>query len=84
MTQQYIQQEITTILSNMGIAQKAITSKASFIKGLGLDSLDFAELVMEMEATFNMEIPILEAENIETVHQAVHYVQTRNKVIRGY
>ena len=84
MTQQYIQQEIITILSNMGIAQKAITSKASFIKDLGLDSLDFAELVMEMEATFNMEIPILEAENIETVHQAVHYVQTRNKVIGGY
>ena len=84
MTQQYIQQEIITILSNMGIAQKAITSKASFIKDLGLDSLDFAELVMEMEATFNMEIPILEAENIETVHQAVHYVQNRNKVIGGY
>jgi len=84
MTQQHIQQEIINILSNMGIAQKAITSKASFIKDLGLDSLDFAELVMEMEATFNMEIPILEAESIETVHQAVHYIQTRNKVIGGY
>lgn len=77
MTQKNIQQEITTILANMGIAEKAITGKASFIKDLGLDSLDFAELVMELEMVFDMEIPILEAENINTVHQAVDYITIR-------
>ena len=79
MAQQNIQQEITTILSNMGIAQKAITGTASFVKDLGLDSLDFAELVMEMETVFDLEIPILEAEHIKTIHQAVDYIETRRR-----
>ena len=61
----------------MGIAEKAVTEKASFIKDLGLDSLDFAELVMELEMTFGLEIPILEAENIQTVYQAVSYINDR-------
>ena len=77
MTQKNIQQEITNILANMGIAEKAITNRASFIKDLGLDSLDFAELVMELETVFDMEIPILEAEKIQTVHQAVDYIKIR-------
>ena len=77
MTQKNIQQEILAILSKMGIAEKAITGKASFMKDLGLDSLDFAELVMELEMTFGLEIPILEAENIQTVYQAVSYIDTK-------
>jgi len=77
MTQKKIQQKILVILLNMGIAEKAVTEKASFIKDLGLDSLDFAELVMELEMTFGLEIPILEAENIQTVYQAVSYIDDR-------
>jgi len=77
MTQKKIQQKILVILLNMGIAEKAVTEKASFIKDLGLDSLDFAELVMELEMTFGLEIPILEAENIQTVYQAVSYINDR-------
>lgn len=77
MTHKNIQQEIATILSNMGIAERAITGKASFIKDLGLDSLDFAELVMELETAFDVEIPILEAEKFETVLEAVDYIQLR-------
>jgi len=80
MTQKNIQQKILTILSNMGIAEKAITDKASFMKDLGLDSLDFAELVMELEQAFGLEIPILEAENIQTVYQAVSYIDVRVNV----
>lgn len=72
-----IQKEIVTLLSNMGIAEKAITQKASFVKDLGLDSLDFAELILELESSFNIEIPILEAENLETVWQAVDYIQAK-------
>jgi len=79
MTHKNIQQEIINILSNMGIAEKAITGKASFIKDLGLDSLDFAELVMELETVFDMEIPILEAEKIGTVVEAVDYIRVRKE-----
>ena len=70
-----IQNEIYKVLSDMGIAPKAITKKASFYKDLGLDSLDFAEMVMEVEQRFNVEIPSMEAENILTVQNAIDYLQ---------
>lgn len=80
MTQKNIHQEVVTILNNMGISEKAITTKASFIKDLGLDSLDFAELVMELETAFNMEIPILEVEKINTVNEVITYIDNRMNV----
>ena len=61
----------------MGIAEKALTAKASFIKDLGLDSLDFAELVLELEAAFSVEIPIIEAEELTTVQEAVLYINRK-------
>ncbi len=77
MTQTNIQKRVIDILSNMGISEKALTSKASFIKDLGLDSLDFAELVLELEAAFSVEIPILEAEELKTVQEAVVYINRK-------
>jgi len=83
MTQKNIHQKILAILLNMGIAEKAVTEKASFIRDLGLDSLDFAELVMELEMAFGLEIPILEAENIQNIYQAVSYIGDRVNIERG-
>ena len=77
MTQPTIKKEVSNILSNMGIPSKALTPNASFMKDLGLDSLDFAELVMELELVFAMEIPIIEAENIQTVQDAVKYINQK-------
>lgn len=77
MTQRNIKQGVLAILANMGIAEKALTENASFIKDLGLDSLDFAELVLELEQAFSVEIPILEAENLQTVQEAVVYINTK-------
>jgi len=54
--------------------EKALTAKASFIKDLGLDSLDFAELLMELELVFSLNIPVVEAENLQTVQEAVLYI----------
>ena len=71
-----VKNEIYKVLGDMGIAPKAITNKASFYKDLGLDSLDFAEMVMEVEQRFNVEIPALEAENILTVQHAIDYLSS--------
>lgn len=70
-----INQEVKAILMDMGIDEKAITKKANFSKDLGLDSLDFAELVMQFENRFNVEIPVMAAENICTVQQAIDYLR---------
>jgi len=74
MTQKKIKKEVFHILSGMGVSEKALTAKASFIKDLGLDSLDFAELLMELELVFSLNIPVVEAENLQTVQEAVLYI----------
>ncbi|MEM6320439.1 MAG: acyl carrier protein [Bacteroidota bacterium] len=72
-----IHRQLQQILMNMGIAEKAITEQASFYKDLGLDSLDFTELIMELECAFSTEIPTLEAEKIQTIRQATDYLTRR-------
>lgn len=75
-----INQTITDILvEKMGIAPTEITPEANFMKDLGIDSLDYAELVMELEQAFNITIPDSEAEKIKTVGQAIAYVQEKQK-----
>ena len=76
MTQIDIKREVISVLGDMGIAEKAITEKANFSKDLGLDSLDFVEMVMEFEVRFNLDIPTIEAEKICTVRQAIDYLNT--------
>lgn len=70
-----IKREIITILSDMGISKNAITEQANFSKDLGLDSLDFSEMVMEFEQRFDIAIPSIAAENICTVKQAIDYLK---------
>ena len=43
---QNVQQKVTAILvEKLGIAESEITPNANFVKDLGIDSLDYAELV---------------------------------------
>lgn len=77
MKEKEIHKQLKEILKNMGVREKAITEKASFYKDLGLDSLDFAEMIMVFENTFKLEIPMLEAEQIQTIKQARVYIESR-------
>ena len=54
-----------------------MTEKASFIDDLGADSLDQVELVMAFEEEFDIEIPDDAAEHIQTVGDAVKFIQER-------
>ncbi|KAF9044796.1 acyl carrier protein [Hymenopellis radicata] len=51
-----------------------LTPTASFSKDLGLDSLDAVEVVMAVEEEFSIEIPDVEADEIQTVQQAIDYI----------
>lgn len=73
MTKSQIQSEITNILVQMGIPASAILANASYYKDLGLDSLDFAELIMECELRLNLETNCIEVENIKTIKDTVEY-----------
>ncbi|WP_411844053.1 acyl carrier protein [Salinicoccus sp. HZC-1] len=62
------------IVDKLGIDEEKVTKEASFKDDLGADSLDIAELVMELEDEFEMEIPDEEAEKINTVGDALNYI----------
>ncbi len=77
---QEIPKKVTEILvDKLGIAESEITSDANFVKDLGIDSLDYAEIVMEFEQTFDIRIPDDDAEKLQTFGQAVNYIQAKVK-----
>jgi acyl carrier protein len=52
-----------------------VTPEARFATDLGADSLDVVELLMDFEKEFTIAIPDEDAEGIETVAQAVEYIE---------
>jgi len=66
---------ISIIVDKLGVEESEVTNEASFTNDLGEDSLDTVELIMEFEKEFNLSIPDEEAEKIETVGDAVTYIE---------
>ena len=60
----------------MGVEKDKVTDSASFIDDLGSDSLDTVELVMAFEEEFGIEIPDDAAESIQTVGDAVNFINS--------
>ena len=63
------------ITKQMGVSKEQVTLETSFVNDLGADSLDTVELVMEFEDAFDINIPDEEAEKIQTVGDAVKYIE---------
>jgi acyl carrier protein len=75
-----ISQKVKSIIKEkLGVEESEITNEASFTNDLGADSLDTVELIMEFEKEFNISIPDEQAENIQTVGQAVAYLEENVK-----
>ena len=67
------------IIDKLGVDGSEVTNEASFTNDLGADSLDTVELIMEFEKEFDVSIPDEQAENIQTVGQAVDYLEAQKK-----
>ena len=65
------------IVEQLGVTEASVTMEASFIDDLGADSLDIVELVMALEEEFKCEIPDEDAEKIQTVQDAVSYIDSK-------
>ena len=77
---QEVQKKITDILiQKFGIVESEITPDANLVKDLGIDSLDYAELVMDFEQTFDIKISDEDAEKMLTIGQAVKYIDSKRK-----
>ena len=66
---------VSIIVDKLGVEESEDTNEASFTNDLGEDSLDTVELIMEFEKEFNLSIPDEEAEKIETVGNAIAYIE---------
>ncbi|MGM0413819.1 MAG: acyl carrier protein [Bacillota bacterium] len=66
------------IVEELAVDPDEVTVEASFIDDLGADSLDVVELVMALEEEFDIEIPDEDAEKIETVQDAIDYLEANN------
>ena len=65
------------VADHLGIEEEKVTEEASFIDDLGADSLDTVELVMAFEEKFGIEIPDDAAETIQTVQNAIDYIESK-------
>lgn len=75
-----ISEKITEIIvEQLGVKPEEVTPEASFVDDLGADSLDTVELVMALEEEFGVEIPDEDAEKIQSVGDALRYVEEKSK-----
>lgn len=65
------------IINELGVEPEKVTLEASFVEDLGADSLDTVELVMAFEEEFGIEIPDEDAEQLQTVGDAIKYLKEK-------
>ncbi len=70
---------IAIIVDKLNVEENEVTNEASFTNDLGADSLDTVELIMEFEKQFNISIPDDKAESIQTVGDAIAYIESNAK-----
>jgi acyl carrier protein len=66
------------VAEQLGVNEADVKSESSFVDDLGADSLDTVELVMALEEEFECEIPDEQAEKINTVQQAIDYINSHS------
>ena len=63
------------VAEQLGVNIDEIKEDSKFAEDLGADSLDVVELVMALEEKFDIEIPDEAAEKIQTVGDAVKFIE---------
>ena len=67
------------IIKQLDSKESEVVPEARFIDDLGADSLDIVELIMALEDEYSLEIPDEDAEKIETVGDAIRYIEEHIK-----
>ena len=65
------------IVELLEVDESDVVPTASFADDFNADSLDFIELITAVEDTFKIEIPDEDAENLQTVQDAVDYIEAK-------
>jgi len=73
-----IQEKLIEILSKHTSIERALLSPEKHLKfDLGLDSLDIAEIVYEIESTFGISVPDDAGEKIQKIADTVDFISER-------
>jgi acyl carrier protein len=71
-----ITDRVTKIIADkLVIDASEVTTEANFKQDLGADSIDLVELIMEFEREFELSIPDEKAEEIQTVGNAISFLE---------
>ena len=68
---------INLIAKQLSLEAENIKPQNEFIRDLKADSLDIVELIMSFEEKFNIQIPDEDAEKIQTVQNAIDYINKK-------
>jgi len=66
------------IVELLEVEETKVVPGASFIDDLGADSLDLIEFITAAEDAFGIEIPDEDAEKIQTVQDALNYIESKS------
>ncbi len=67
------------IVEELDVKEAEVTPEAKFIEDLGADSLAVVEMVLKFEEVFELEIPDEDIEGIQTVQDAIGYLEKKLK-----
>ncbi len=67
------------IVDKLALDASEVKRESSFANDLGADSLDIVELIMEFEKEFGVSIPDDQSETIQTVGDAIDYIEANAK-----
>lgn len=73
-----IADKVRAIISDkLGVEIAKVTDEARFVDDFGADSLDTVDLVMALEEAFDIEISNKEGQEIQSVKEAVTFIQNK-------
>lgn len=67
------------VVEQLSVNADEVKEESKFVEDLGADSLDVVELVMALEEKFEIEIPDDQAEKIQTVGDAIRFIENAKK-----
>ncbi|MCC8181082.1 MAG: acyl carrier protein [Planctomycetes bacterium] len=77
MSREEIREKVIDITCDqLQVSRDQVKEESAFVEDLGADSLDIAELVMEFEDEFDLEIPEDE-QGIRTIAAAVDFISNK-------
>ncbi len=65
------------IAEELSVDEDEITLETSFKEDLGADSLDLFELIMTLEEEYDIEIPVEELTDLDTIGDVIDFLHER-------